>query len=152
MKKNPVRTANPIGAARPRRPAGGAPAISSPPSLRLDGWTIRIAPFSIQRGSRSYATDAEIAVDLRALDPGRYRLVAVHNFHVEDRNPRLDECVAGVFVAGRRRDGAWEEPERFPIECRAIALLAEVVRPASERGRPRLDPTAGEDDTKGRVA
>jgi hypothetical protein len=143
MKRHPGPAANPIGADRERRAADVDPVISSlPPRVRLDGWTVRIPPFAITRHGQTYATDGETAIDLRALDPGRYRLIAVHNFHVEDRNPRLDECVAGVFVAARRRDGSWEQPERFPIECRAIALLAEVVRPATVRGRPRLEVAA----------
>jgi hypothetical protein len=130
--------ANRTGAAPPVQ--GAARATSSPlPRVRIDGWTARIAPFAIRRFATTYATAGEIAIDLALLDPGRHRLIAVHNFHVEDRNPRLDECVAGVFVAARRRNGAWEEPERFPIECRALAVLAEIAVPRSGgRGVPRL--------------
>jgi hypothetical protein len=61
--------------------------------------------------------------------PGRYRVLAVHNFHVEDRNDRLDEAVAGLFLAAWRSDGAWEEPERFPVECRNLQVLAVVDVP-----------------------
>jgi hypothetical protein len=53
-------------------------------------------------------------------------VVAVQNFHVEDRNPDLRECVGGVFLAGLRSDGTWEEPESFPVECRALEVLATV--------------------------
>jgi hypothetical protein len=106
--------------------------------VTIDGWTARIAPFAIRRFQATYATSLEIAIDLALLDAGRHRLIAVHNFHVEDRNPCLDECVAGVFVAARRSDGAWEEPERFPIECRALAVLGEIVVPGRGGGLPRL--------------
>jgi hypothetical protein len=53
-------------------------------------------------------------------------VLAVQNFHVEDTNPNLDECLAGVFLAGARDDRRWEEPEAFPVECRKLALLAHL--------------------------
>ena len=68
----------------------------------------------------------QIRIDLGDVEPGTYRVLAVHNFHVEDRNPRLDECAAGVFLAGRIDGTRWEDPERFPVECRAVAVLGEV--------------------------
>ena len=130
--------ASPTGAALPATAADRATS-SPPPRVSISGWTARIAPFAIRRFQTTYATAGEIAIDLALLDPGRHRLIAVHNFHVEDRNPRLDECAAGVFVAARRSDGEWEEPERFPIECRALAVIAEVVVPRrGGRALPRL--------------
>ena len=84
-------------------------------------------PFRLRCHRQSYISDAEITIDLSAVVAGRYRIFAVHNFHVEDRNPQLDECVAGVFLAARRDDGRWEEPERFPVECRSIAVLGGLV-------------------------
>ena len=144
MTKVPVSRESRTGAG-PSASAAGARAISSPPILRLDGWTVRIAPLSIRRHGQIYSSASEIAIDLRALDAGLYRLIAVHNFHVEDCNPRLDECALGVFLAARRRDGAWEEPERFPVECRAVAVLAEFLWPGAEGARPRLAPAASDE-------
>lgn len=85
-----------------------------------------VPPFAIRMNRQRYLSPAEIRIALDAVAPGRYRVVAVHNFHVEDRNPCLDDCVAGVFLAGVREDGGWEEPERFPVECRALQVLAEI--------------------------
>ncbi len=131
MKTNPETPPNPTGApAQATAPARAAPAIcSATHPCRIEGWTLRIPPLSILRAGLRYANPAELAIDLREVGAGRYRVIAVHNFHVEDRNPQLDECVAGVFLAAARRDGTWEEPERFPIECRSIAMLAEIDVP-----------------------
>jgi hypothetical protein len=85
-----------------------------------------VPPFRIERWGQIYVNDAELDIDLSVVADGLYRILAVHNFHVEDRNPNLGECVAGIFLAGRRCDGAWEEPERFPVECRSLRLLATV--------------------------
>jgi hypothetical protein len=49
-------------------------------------------------------------------------------------NPDLRACIAGVFLAARRADGSWEEPERFPIECRTLAVLGEVEGEAGAGG------------------
>jgi hypothetical protein len=100
------------------------------PPCRLEGTTLIVAPFAIPLHRQRYLSPAEIRIDLGTVAPGRYRVLAVHNFHVEDRNPCLDECVAGVFLAARREDGEWEEPERFPVECRALGALAELDVPA----------------------
>ena len=97
-----------------------------------------VPPFRLRHLRQSYRSPTEIRIDLDGVEVGRYRIVAVHNFHVEDCNPRLDECVAGVFLAARLDDGVWEEPERFPVECRALAVLGEleVARPAEAREQP----------------
>ena len=68
----------------------------------------------------------------------RHRLVSVvplalpgarvHNFHVEDCNPRLDECVAAVSCSttgGREQGGAGA----VPIESRALRCSGGVVVP-----------------------
>lgn len=77
-------------------------------------------------------------MDLRMVSPGQYLVLAVQNFQVEDRNPDLSMCEAGVFLARRRDDGAWEEPERYPVECRALAVIARLdvpVPPHEAQGR-----------------
>ena len=125
----PTTAASPAAAPAPTG-AAVSPAICSAPPCRLQGATLIVAPFAIRLHRQRYLSPAEIRIDLGAVAPGRYRVLAVHNFHVEDRNPCLDECVAGVFLAARREDGEWEEPERFPVECRALGTLAEIAVPA----------------------
>lgn len=95
-------------------------------------------PFRLSHLRQHYVSAAEIRIDLASVAPGRYRVLVVHNFHVEDRNPSLDECVAAVFLAAWRDDGRWEEPERFPMECRALAVLGELIVPMP--GNTRQDP------------
>ncbi|MBL0285359.1 MAG: hypothetical protein IPQ01_16570 [Zoogloea sp.] len=119
-------------AAHPAAPA--FPAISSAAALslslcRLDGAELVVAPFRINRFRQAYLNPDEIRIELAAIAPGHYRVMAVHNFHVEDCNPCLDECVAGLFLAAQLDDGSWEEPERFPVECRAVAVLATLRVP-----------------------
>jgi hypothetical protein len=87
---------------------------------------LEVPRFRIERHGQVCASDAELQIDLSVVAEGLYRVVAVQNFHVEDRNPDLGECVGGVFLAGLRSDGTWEEPESFPVECRALALLATI--------------------------
>ena len=94
--------------------------------MHLRDRTLVVPPFRLQRNGQAYASGAELEIDLTAVRPGRYRVLAVQNFHVEDTNPNLDERVAGVFLAGARGDRRWEEPEAFPVECRKLALLAHL--------------------------
>lgn len=96
---------------------------SAPVRCRLRAGVLTVPPFRLARHGLQYVGAAEVRIDLSQLAPGRYRVLAVHNFHVEDRNPCLNECVAAVFLAARRSDGEWEQPERFPMECRALAVL-----------------------------
>jgi len=96
-----------------------------------------VPPFRLPHLRHHYVSDGETRIDLARVAPGRYRVLVVHNFHVEDRNPTLDECVAGVFLAAWRDDGRWEEPERFPMECRALAVLGELI--VSMPGATRRD-------------
>jgi hypothetical protein len=94
--------------------------------LSREGKRLRVPSFRIERPGQAYVAPTEIEIDLALVAPGRYRVIAVHNFHVEDRNPDLTESVAGIFLAGRRQDGSWEVPERFPVECRALETLATI--------------------------
>jgi hypothetical protein len=91
----------------------------------VSGRTLIVPPFRIQRHGLSYTSPAELRIDLAALRPAAYRVVAVHNFHVEDCNPSLEECTAAVFLAARL-PGGWEEPEAFPVECRTLEILGHV--------------------------
>jgi hypothetical protein len=102
------------------------PATSSAPPLRLSGTLLEVPPFRLELLGQVFVNDVQLEIDLSLVDEGVYRILVVHNFHVEDRNPNLDECIGGVFLARRRRDGSWEEPERFPVECRALALLGVI--------------------------
>lgn len=122
-------------ASTPTRPAALVPATvreylvtsSGPVPCRLEANVLIVPPFRLSRRWQTYISDAELRIDLSRVDDGRYRILAVHNFHVEDRNPRLDECVAGVFLAAWCDNGRWEEPERFPVECRTLAILGELA-------------------------
>jgi hypothetical protein len=84
-----------------------------------------IPPFCIDKFGLMYINPEELSIPLALLSPGYYAVVAVHNFQVEDRNPNLSECLAGVFFS-RLDAGLWEEPEEFPVECRAIETLGYV--------------------------
>jgi hypothetical protein len=94
--------------------------------MRLRGRTLVVPPFRLSRNGQAFVSGAELEIDLAAVRPGRYRVLAVQNFHVEDTNANLDECVAGIFLAGVSHDGRWQQPEAFPVECRKLALLAHL--------------------------
>jgi len=100
--------------------AGAAPGV-----LALDGCMLRVAPFRIERWGQVFISAEELRIDLRALAGGRHRLVAAHDFRVEDRNPDLDRARAAVFVA-ERTAGRWQEAEDRPLECRTLAILGEI--------------------------
>jgi hypothetical protein len=102
--------------------------------LQVNESILIVAPFRIEKHGQTFVNPVELKIDLSSVRPGRYRVVAVHNFQVEDRNPNLSECLGGVFLAGRRADGTWEEPESFPVECRTLAVLGHVdVAPETMR-------------------
>jgi hypothetical protein len=102
-------------------------AICSPPTkLRLEAMELVVPLFRIDRLNRRYVQPSELRVDLSGLEPDLYRVLAVQNFWTEDRNPDLSEVLAGVFLARRRADGIWEEPENWPVECRALGTLGYV--------------------------
>lgn len=90
--------------------------------LSVTGTTLRIAPFLIHRWEQKYISHEAIDIDLERLPAGLYRIVAVHDFRAEDRNPDLDECLAGIFLA-RWAGHRWEEAEDHPIECRSLEVL-----------------------------
>lgn len=86
---------------------------------------LRIPPFLIRKWGQVYISPAAMDIDIERLPAAIYRIVAVHNFRMEDCNPRLDECLAGIFLA-RRNAGRWEEAEEPPIECRTIEVLGHL--------------------------
>ena len=93
--------------------------------LSVTGSTLHIPAFRVDKWGQTYINPEPIAIDLDRLPADRYKIVAVHNFRLEDRNPRLDECLAGVFLA-RRLGLRWEEAEDRPVECRSIEVLGYV--------------------------
>jgi hypothetical protein len=106
-------------------------AISSAPvRCKLRAGVLVVPPYRVPLHGSCYVSAVEVRIDLSQVLPGRYRVLAVHNFHVEDVNPCLEECVSAVFLSARRSDGSWEEPERFPVECRALVMIG-VLRVAS---------------------
>ena len=89
-----------------------------------------VPPFKIEKYGQIYINPVELIIKLRNLRPGPYRVIAVHNFHVEDSNPNLKECLGGIFLAAKLADEKWEEPEKFPVECRSLQTLGYIhVKP-----------------------
>jgi hypothetical protein len=101
-------------------------------NLRLDGTVLVIPPFRIDHASQRFLQRSELRIDLSALVPDVYRVLAVQNFWIEDANPELSEVLAGVYLARRRSDGLWEEPENWPVECRTLETLGYVDTRAIE--------------------
>lgn len=87
--------------------------------------TLHISPFLIRKWGQVYISPEAVDIDLERLPAALYRIVAVHNFRMEYCNPRLDECLAGIFLA-RRNGDVWEQAEDPPIECRTIEVLGHV--------------------------
>lgn len=85
-----------------------------------------IPPFQIRSGNLRFVHTTEIEIELEALEPDVYRVVAVQNFWIEDHDADLERCMAGIFLARRRHDGSWEEPETWPIECRTLKVLGTI--------------------------
>lgn len=99
--------------------------------LKVHGSVLTVPPFRIEKFGQIYINPQELLIDLRKIKSGIYRVVAVHNFQVEDCNPNLRECLAGIFLAGQV-GGKWEEPESRSIECRTVEVLAFID---TEKGR-----------------
>jgi hypothetical protein len=106
--------------------------------LRLEATQLVVPPFRIGPPNRRYLQPSHLRIDLSHLETDLYRVVAVQNFWIEDRNPDLTESLAGVFLARRRADGAWEEPENWPVECRTLGLLGYID--LRDPARPLLAP------------
>ena len=76
----------------------------------------------LRKWDQLFTNPGVIVINLEQLPIDTYKVIVVHNFQVEDCNPRLNECLAGVFLA-RQIGDRWEEPEEHPTECRSIAVL-----------------------------
>src|SRR6516165_131048 len=126
-KASPVMGCSTPWAAEPWAAYGFRATSSAPVRCRLNAGTLVVPPFRLPHLRQHYVSAEEIRIDLASVAPRHYRALVVHNFHAGDRNPSLDECIASVFLAAWRDDGRWEEPERFPMECRALAVLGELV-------------------------
>lgn len=105
---------------------GSQVTCSLPVKLRLDGTVLVVPPFRIDHPGQSFLLSSELRIDFAGLVPDVYRVLAVQNFWIEDANPDLNEVLAGVYLARRRSDGFWEEPENWPVECRTLATLGYV--------------------------
>jgi len=91
--------------------------------LQIEGDVLTVPPFRIDRRTQSFLQRNALRIELGSLVPDVYQVLAVQNFWIEDTNPDLRECLAGIYLARRRGDGAWEEPENWPVECRTLATL-----------------------------
>ena len=115
------------GAIPPLPAAPASPDISTSQIVpAIDRQTLIIAPFRLLRGRQAYLLRREVRIDLREIVPDHYRILAVQDFWSDDDNPNLSESLAGIFLARRRTSGTWEEPESWPAECRALAILGAV--------------------------
>ena len=81
-----------------------------------------VPPFCITKFGMSYINPEELVINFSSFKPGYYKIIAVHNFQVEDCNPNLNEALAGVFFA-RRSTGVYQDPEEQPLECRTIKVI-----------------------------
>jgi hypothetical protein len=114
----PLRAGDPLPPAWPD-------AFAAPRLLSLSGSMLRVGPFRIERWGQTFVSARELVIELSALASGRYRIVATHDFRVEDRNPDLDRALAAVFLA-HGTPARWEEAEDRPLECRSLAILGEL--------------------------
>ena len=112
----------------------GSPVTCSP-APRLVAGALVIPPFQVSFLGQDFVHWEEMRIELAELAPDRYRIVVVQNFWTEDPNPDLSQCLAGIFLSRRRRDGAWEAAENLPVECRTVAHIGmlDLRRPAHPR-------------------
>jgi hypothetical protein len=115
----PTRVSESRDQARPRSPV----TYLAQAEPRIEGLKLIVPPFRIDRLFQRFLQRSELRIDLAGLVPDVYRVLAVQNFWIEDDNPDLSQAIAGVFLARRRTDGEWEEPENWPIECRTLAVV-----------------------------
>jgi hypothetical protein len=107
--------------------------FSSDPLVdRAAPYALVIPALRLARGRRSYVLPKSFGLDLRRVEPDLYQIHLVQDFWTDDDNPDLGECVGAVFLGRRRASGAWEAPERWPIECRSLAILGTID---TRRGR-----------------
>jgi len=105
-----------------------------------------IAPLRYSVGRQSFVLSRAVPIDLAGLQPDVYRVHLVQDFWSEDTNPVLSDCIAGIFLGRQRLDGAWEEPEHWPIECRSLIVLGTLdarkdrsaFMPSDDRSAPAI--------------
>jgi len=100
--------------------------FSDPTILKIKDLQLIVPRFSIRKYNQTFINPVVLKIDLSQLQPAHYRVIAVQNFHVEDTNPNLDECLCGIFLAAKKVDGSWEIPENFPVECRTIKIIGYI--------------------------
>ena len=93
------------------------------PGIIIVNSILRISEFRIHKYQMDYINPYPIMIDLRTLRPGKYRIIAVHNFKVEDKNPDLFVGICGIFLSGKQNDTEWDKPEYLPFECRTLEIL-----------------------------
>ncbi len=100
------------------------PAISSErTSMKTENLELVVPHFRMRKYDQIFQNPSEFRIDLRNFSPGNYRIVFVQNFHIEDDNPDLDEYLGGIYIAAKKKNGRWEVPESFPVECRTIDVI-----------------------------
>ena len=93
--------------------------------IAIRGNQLIIEPFCVSKYNLRYINPVELSIDIDFIEPGIYTIIVVHNFNVEDNNPNLSECLAGIYLARQNTDSR-EQPENFPLECRAIKVLGTI--------------------------
>ena len=86
---------------------------------------LSIKPFIINKWQVAFINPEIININTSKIAPGLYRIMAIQNFQVEDCNPDLNECLAGVFLS-RKLANRWEQAEDHPRECRTIDCMAMI--------------------------
>jgi hypothetical protein len=95
--------------------------------LKIKKGDLIVLPFRIKIFGQMYINSKELPIDLSKIKSGIYQIIVVHNFQVEDTNPNLKECLAGIYLS-KQVGGEWEKPENRTIECRSIEILALLTR------------------------
>jgi hypothetical protein len=93
------------------------------PTIRVVNQILEVSKFRIQKYQMNYINPFPFEIDLRTIQTGKYRIIAVHNFRAEDINPNLSEGICGIFLSGQKNDIKWDEPEDLPFECRNIEIF-----------------------------
>ena len=77
-------------------------------------------------GKEIFINPVELIIDLDQLYPGNYRIFVVQNFQIEDCNPVLDQCLAGLFLARLVPSNKCVSPESMPHECRSLGIAGTI--------------------------
>ncbi len=96
-------------------------------NIRLKETSVIFSKFSIPKHGMIYCCSKDIHIDISQLQTGEYRIIVVQNFHCEDLNPDLHQCLSGIFLSMKTSDKTWQEPEGFPFECRSILKIGRLI-------------------------